>query len=83
MEAGMLRSVSVGFSPGDWKWLGRAHEGIHFVKGHELLECSLCSLGANPDALLVGIEGKALSDAEKRRAHRQRQLEVLKLKGRG
>ena len=50
IEARVLKAVSVGFAPGEWKWRGKMGEGIDFVKGHQLLEASVVNVPANPDA---------------------------------
>lgn len=49
-----LRMSSVGFMPGEWKWSDdpKRKYGIDFLDGHVLLEASVVSIGANPDALL-------------------------------
>lgn len=49
-----LRMSSVGFMPGEWKWSEdpKRKYGIDFLDGHVLLEASVVSIGANPDALL-------------------------------
>lgn len=49
-----LRMSSVGFMPGEWKWSEdpKRKYGIDFIEGHVLLEASVVSIGANPDALL-------------------------------
>ncbi len=50
----VLRAASVGFIPGEWKWSEdpKRKYGIDFLDGHLLLESSICSIGACPDALL-------------------------------
>lgn len=48
---GYLRTVSVGFNPSEYEWREDA-EGIYFLK-QELLEFSVVSVPANPEALLV------------------------------
>ena len=50
IEARVLKAVSVGFTPGDWKWRDKRGEGIDFVSGHQLLEASVVNVPANPDA---------------------------------
>ena len=52
IEARVLKAVSVGFTPGEWKWRDKRGEGIDFVSGHKLLEASVVNVPANPDALL-------------------------------
>lgn len=49
-----LRMTSVGFMPGEWKWSEdpKRKYGIDFLDGHVLLEASVVSIGANPDALI-------------------------------
>lgn len=49
-----IRMSSVGFMPGEWKWSEdpKRKYGIDFLDGHVLLEASVVSIGANPDALL-------------------------------
>lgn len=49
-----LRASSVGFIPGDWEWSSdpKRKWGIDFKQGHVLLEASIVSIPANPDALL-------------------------------
>ena len=73
-----VRSVSVGFIPLEWDWArepGRAG-GIDFKK-QILVEISICSIPANPGALL----GAGLDDAERRAKaqRRRRQLDLLRL----
>ena len=72
IEARVLKAVSVGFTPGDWKWRDKRGEGIDFVSGHQLLEASVVNVPANPEAPMLELR----SDAAKR----QRMLEVIKLK---
>ena len=76
IEARVLKAVSVGFTPGEWKWRDKRGEGIDFVSGHQLLEASVVNVPANPDALLEAPMLELRSDAAKR----QRMLEVIKLK---
>jgi len=53
IEAGVLRAVSVGFHPLDMEPLeGSKNGGLRFTK-QELVECSLVSVPANPNALSV------------------------------
>ena len=40
----MLKAVSVGFTPGEWKWRDKRGEGIDFVSGHQLLEASVVNV---------------------------------------
>lgn len=78
IEARVLKAVSVGFAPGEWKWRGKMGEGIDFVSGHQLLEASLVNVPANPDALL---EAPILDLRSCRAAQcRSRELEVIRLK---
>ena len=79
IEARVLKAVSVGFVPGEWKWRDKRGEGIEFVKGHQLLEASVVNIPANPDALLEApmLDLRSFTgDAAKR----QRALELIKLK---
>lgn len=50
VEAGVLRAVSVGFSA-DPERIERTKEGGYLFKVAELMECSLVSVPANPNAL--------------------------------
>jgi len=65
-----LRMTSVGFMPGEWKWSEdpKRKYGIDFLDGHVLLEASVVSIGANPDALLEadapGLEDKQIGSKE-------------------
>ncbi len=60
-----LRMTSVGFIPGQWKWSEdpKRKYGIDFLEGHVLLEASVVSIGANPDALLDA-DAPGLNDKE-------------------
>jgi hypothetical protein len=96
IERGYMKACSIGFLP-DWSaiekvltesgdWTG----GLRFNRA-ELLECSLCGIPANPQALAKGLnpqdKGFAawLNTPEGERAARQhvRQLELAALKQRG
>ena len=79
ISARVLKAVSVGFAPGEWKWRDRKGEGIDFVSGHQLLEASVVNVPANPDALLEGpmLELRHLSGEA---GKRQRSLELIKAK---
>ena len=79
ISARVLKAVSVGFAPGEWKWRDRKGEGIDFVSGHQLLEASVVNVPANPDALLEGpmLELRHLSGEA---GKRQRTLELIKAK---
>jgi len=57
IEARVSKAVSVGFTPGEWKWRDKRGEGIDFVSGHQLLEASVVNVPANPDALLEAPSG--------------------------
>jgi len=48
---GYLRTVSVGFNPSEYEWIEDGI-GIHFMK-QELLEFSVVSVPANPEALIA------------------------------
>lgn len=50
VEAGILRAVSVGFAP-DYEAVERMEGGGYRFKAAELMECSLVSVPANPNAL--------------------------------
>jgi HK97 family phage prohead protease len=54
LAAGGLRACSIGFMPSEAEWIldeqGRNTYGIEFLAS-TLLECSICSVPANPDAL--------------------------------
>jgi hypothetical protein len=57
VEAGILKSTSVGFDPVEWKIL-EGHEDefwppFEFIK-QELLEFSIVPIPANPDAVIIG-----------------------------
>jgi HK97 family phage prohead protease len=77
IEARVLKAVSVGFAPGEWKWRDKRGEGIDFVSGHQLLEASVVNVPANPDALL---DASLLDLRSFEAAKRQRTLELIKLK---
>ena len=80
IEEGVLIAASVGFIPGTWEWSSDKSrpDGIDFIKGHQLLEASVCSIGSCPDALLEAtVAAKSATpalDAARRR--------MAKLKGR-
>jgi hypothetical protein len=97
VERGYLKACSIGFLP-DWdaaekvldatgEWRG----GIQFNRS-EMLECSLCGIPANPQALVKGTGGKPPKDTrfeawlrtpEGERAARQRvrQIELARIRG--
>lgn len=77
IEARVLKAVSVGFAPGEWKWRDKRGEGIDFVSGHQLREASVVNVPANPDALL---DASLLDLRSFEAAKRQRTLELIKLK---
>lgn len=53
VEAGVLRAVSVGFHSNNFEPLeGSKNGGLHFLET-ELVECSLVSVPANPNALAI------------------------------
>jgi HK97 family phage prohead protease len=65
VAAGVLRSVSVGFRPIEFAELeGSKIGGLHFTKS-ELLECSLVSVPANPNALAVAKELRLSRDTQR------------------
>lgn len=64
VDAGMLRAVSVGFRPLVAEPMEAPARGIRF-KASELLECSLVSIPANPNALAVA-KALNISDDAKR-----------------
>lgn len=67
LEIGGLRACSIGFSPVEGEWIldeeGRNTYGIDFTKSI-LLECSVCSVPANPDALAKAAGGDMKLAAE-------------------
>jgi HK97 family phage prohead protease len=66
-EAGVLKAVSVGFVPIERKIRrgpDQEFEGFTFTK-QALVECSLCAVGANPNALAVAKALNLSSDARK------------------
>lgn len=54
LSAGAIKACSIGFMPTEAEWIfddeGHNTYGIDFIAS-ELLECSVCSIPANPDAL--------------------------------
>jgi hypothetical protein len=91
IEHGMLRAASVGFLP-DWSSVEKILEegtwtgGLQFNQC-ELIECSLCGIPANPDALAKGM-GKlskfALGhDLPSQVRQRKREIELAVIKQRG
>jgi hypothetical protein len=56
VREGFLRSVSVGFQPGEY--VANAFGGVDFTSGHRLLEISLTGTPMNPRALRVEDEVK-------------------------
>jgi HK97 family phage prohead protease len=56
-KEGFINAGSVGFLPIEWKYADRRGGGIDFLK-QELLEFSVCPVGANANAL---VEGRAKS----------------------
>jgi HK97 family phage prohead protease len=80
VEGHVLKACSVGFVPGEWSWLDKNKPGggIKFESGHQLLEVSLCPIGANADALAqMALTAAAPGSSARRRA---RQLELLRLR---
>jgi HK97 family phage prohead protease len=69
IEARVLKAVSVGFVPGEWKWREKRGEGIEFVNGNQLLEASVVNVPANPDALLEApmLDLKSFRQRERRK----------------
>lgn len=69
IEAGMLRACSIGFMPKAWESIKDDNDrwkGYKFLEW-ELLECSVCSVPANPAAIVKsagGDEGLALQAIE-------------------
>ncbi|MHC2241223.1 HK97 family phage prohead protease [Bradyrhizobium elkanii] len=88
IDGGFLTAISVGFRPGKWKFSEDKSRpyGIDFQDGHELLEFSLVSIPANPDALIdraivqptSASSGKS-ADALERQRERERTLRNLRL----
>lgn len=65
IEQRILKAVSVGFRPGSYKALDEDDPlGGYRLSDNELLECSLCSVPANPEALSLA---KSLRDATRSR----------------
>jgi HK97 family phage prohead protease len=64
VEAGILKAVSVGFRPSKARPRGKDIDGVVFEKS-ELLETSLVSVPANPNALAVA-KSLQISDDTKR-----------------
>jgi HK97 family phage prohead protease len=63
VEDKVLKSASVGFAPGEWKWAKRSADGIDFISGHSLLEWSICAIPCNPDCLIASkYAGKTLRE---------------------
>jgi HK97 family phage prohead protease len=69
IEARVLKAVSVGFVPGEWKWREKRGEGIEVVNGNQLLEASVVNVPANPDALLEApmLDLKSFRQRERRK----------------
>jgi hypothetical protein len=60
-----LRAASVGFKPGEWRFSDDKSRpgGIDFIRGHQLLEWSICNVPANGRCLLERIEDvKSIAD---------------------
>ena len=64
VETGMLRAVSVGFRPIDAEAMPGNTGGIRYLES-ELVECSLVSIPANPNALQVAKSLNLSSDAQR------------------
>lgn len=65
IEAGMMRAVSVGFAPVDAEPIaGSARGGLRY-KAAELLECSLVSVPANPNAVRLAKSLNLSDDAQR------------------
>lgn len=58
LAQGMVRACSIGFMPKDWEPIDEEHpwDGYQFNEW-ELLECSVCSIPANPAALVKAAGG--------------------------
>jgi HK97 family phage prohead protease len=67
LEANAIRACSIGFAPVDAEWIidenGRNTYGLDF-KESILLECSVCAIPANPDALAKAAGGDLRLAAE-------------------
>lgn len=67
LQAGAIRACSIGFIPKDYEWIkdadGKMTWGIDFL-AWEMLECSVCSIPANPDALAKAAGGDMRLAAE-------------------
>lgn len=51
IKAGVLRAVSVGFMPSDYRMETRSGRDVWVLSGLELFEISVCPVPANPDTL--------------------------------
>jgi HK97 family phage prohead protease len=71
VDEGMLVGASVGFVPGEWKFVGNG-DGIEFKSGHELLEWSVCPVPCNGDATLQ----RTLTPDERKHARAARAREL-------
>jgi HK97 family phage prohead protease/HK97 family phage major capsid protein len=65
IDAGILRAVSVGFSPKEYKQREDSKSGGYVFTKHELVETSLVSIPANPNALAVAKSLKISPDTMK------------------
>ena len=81
VETGMLRAVSVGFRPIEAEAMEGKKPGIRY-KAAELVECSLVSIPANPNALQVA-KSLNLSDDAKRLIFGENAEEVSPIVRRG
>jgi hypothetical protein len=81
LAAGVLRGVSVGFRAGKIEFSRDPARplGINFLSGHQMVESSFVSVGANPAALVIGpTSAKAVGEyAMQVRQHEARSLVSL------
>jgi len=84
IEAGILRTVSVGFVPADVREEKRDGRSVYVLANNELREISLVSLPANPDAVIearVRAAGAARSQPVTPAKEASSMIEVMKALG--
>jgi len=81
VDEGVLRATSVGFAPLKFSFARDSKRplGIDFVE-QELLEFSVVSVPANPEALLMGNKAAPQNARERARLRRERDLTLIRLR---
>src|SRR5262249_40017878 len=82
VDAGILKAVSVGFTPIEFEERKGDTYGLVYTK-QELVECSIVSVPANPNALQVA-KALKISDATRKMVfgeHAEKRLELVRRSG--